>query len=375
MTGEIRYEIRSAYFHVMLSRAVKAGFALTDIEKTGNNVYRFSVDARRKKAFEDFLCEFHPQIRETGLRGGMRIRAFHWKHPALLVCCALAIALIYMLSLRVWVINAADADVKSALYELGVRPGIKKSEINGNYLSGALTTLLEELVHVDIRISGVYLYADAYRKDPVPEILSAGSAGDLVAKADGIIVSVNVLSGSANVKAGDTVRKGEILIRGEERAGKNGEKTFVRAEGSVTARIWTQAESVCALSEEKRRFTGRKECEVYLKTPFFTRKLAGENSFGLFETVTESAQVIGLFCPVTVETHTRLEYEKTFAPIDTRQAYAALEARAVAGARRLAPAGAVENAVLTEINETDGYIRCGAVIEWILEIAHDKQGG
>ncbi|MBQ5770562.1 MAG: sporulation protein YqfD [Clostridia bacterium] len=375
MKGEVRYEIKTRYFHVFLSRAVKAGFELSGIEETGENRHAFWIPARSRKAFGAFLDEFHAEAKILDVRGSLRIAAFFKRHPALIACALLSAAIIYMLSLRVWVIEAENESIRSALYEMGIKPGARKASVNGRYLSGALTTMFPEFAHVDITVKGVCLYADAYASDPVPKVLTLEGARDLSALTDGVIVDVNVLSGSANVKAGDTVREGDILIYGWERSGKNGETTPVRAEGSVKARVWTQAESVCAPVREEKRFTGRKAYETHLKTPFFSKKLAGENALGLFETKVETTRIVGLFFPVTVERSTYFEYEKVFVPEDRQAVVSALEASAVAKARSMAAEGAKEHLVETEITESGGYVRCEAVIEWILEIAHDKQGG
>ena len=53
--------------------------------------------------------------------------------------------------------------------------------------------------------------------------------------------------------------------------------------------------------------------------------------------------------------------------IDGKALAAKVKARAAEGAK--------EHLVETEITESGGYVRCEAVIEWILEIAYDKQGG
>ena len=72
------------------------------------------------------------------------------------------------------------------------------------------------------------------------------TARDLVAACDGVIVSVNAQSGEAAVEAGDTVRKGDVLIRGEERAGAE-ETRGISARGEVVARTWVEAEADVSL--------------------------------------------------------------------------------------------------------------------------------
>ncbi|MGB4026187.1 MAG: sporulation protein YqfD, partial [Bacillota bacterium] len=83
--------------------------------------------------------------------------------------------------------------------------------------------------------------------------------GDIVAKKDGIVESVLVLSGVPVVQPGQTVKKGDLLIAGMASGGIQG------ARGSVTARTWYEVITEEPLSRLERVRTGRKKEVPVLK--------------------------------------------------------------------------------------------------------------
>ena len=72
---------------------------------------------------------------------------------------------------------------------------------------------------------------------PPPEVANNDGSGDVVASSDGLIQRVTTYAGTPVVKAGDFVKAGQTLIRGEER-GKDGTVQSVKARGEVIARQW-----------------------------------------------------------------------------------------------------------------------------------------
>lgn len=374
MKSEIRYEVKTFYFERFLENAANAGFTLFELEKTGENTHAFSVSGAGHRRFRAFLKEYAVRAKILKKRGLSRVPMFWAAHPAFVLFTLAALLLVYFMSGRIWVIEA-DSRMTAALSELGVQRGMKKSSVREISLSRQLSALFPECAFIGVSVRGVYLTVDARYEEEAPEIYRPEEQADLVAAWDGIVETVFVQAGSACVKPGDAVKKGEVLIRGEERAGKNGETVSVQAKGAVTARVWTQAEAQVALTTEKKRPTGDTAVQMHLKTPFFTRTLSGENPFDTYDTATETIHIIGLFLPVTVEKSVFTEYTLHPVRINGAEAETAARAAAVARARSLMKADAEEQKLWTHLENTEGGALCArAVVEWSLQIA-EKQGG
>ena len=129
-----------------------------------------------------------------------------------------------------------------------------------------------------------------------------------MAACDGVIVSVNAQSGVAAVKSGDTVRKGDVLIRGEERVSAE-EVRGVAARGEVIARTWAEAEAEVSTVRLERVYTGRDSTKSVLRLLSWQFPLSPAEPFPVCETAVEQLPVGGLYLPLMIERTTYTEYE------------------------------------------------------------------
>lgn len=378
MKGEILFEIQTFMGVKLLEHAAGKGICVRDVSQPDAHTLRAWVCLKDEKAFRALIEEFSLPYRVSVVRGRARIRQILRAHLALIPGLLAGITLVYMLSLHIWLIDihGAGEDMKKSLSSANVFVGRRKSLVDVNAVSRLLQAEYPQYAHIGVKISGVVLKIDCVKAENAPEVYDITKARSLVAKTDGVIVDINVFAGQAQVKSGDTVFKGDILILGEERAGKDGEVTPVRAEGSVTARVWTKGESSVSLINEIKVRTGKTSVLTEIRTPFFSRKLAGENPFEMYETNVQELKLVGLFVPVSLVRHEyfELQYENTSISEENARKNA-LEI-ALIKARADAPEGAEE---IRRWNEykflEENSIACTAVVEWIMNIATSKQGG
>lgn len=148
---------------------------------------------------------------------------------------------------RVVGVGAQDAArLRRVAAELGLRPGVLRALVPAPDIARRLRQL-PGIEWVGIRFFGVDAYIEAVPALPEPSPRQTGTSQDLVATRDGIVTRVVVFRGSALVRPGDTVLRGQILIRGEEgmserAAAESGETPGppipVQAEGLVWARVF-----------------------------------------------------------------------------------------------------------------------------------------
>lgn len=189
------------------------------------------------------------------------------KRLGLLAGTILGLFLIYLSSLYVWEINIngidtlEEEDIIAVLRDNGLSLGtyipnlaIKKTEL-------LFLINMPDVSSASINVKGTYVNIDIIEQDRAPEIIDVAGYYNVIADYDGIIYSVEALSGIPQVKAGDVVTKGQILISGEY-LGKYDTLIQTHARGIINAKVYRQYSVTIPLSFDYKQYTGRTDTKT-----------------------------------------------------------------------------------------------------------------
>ena len=157
-----------------------------------------------------------------------------------------------------------------------------------------------------MRLQGVRLLVEVAPAVAAPEVYQVDAGRDLVASHDGVVLSVNVETGVACVEPGDTVVRGQVLIRGEERVSKE-ETRGVAALGSVVARTWHEGEASAPLTRTETARTGASAASSQLRLMGACWPLTEGGGFAEQEIEVETLPVGRLFLPLEIRRTTAYE--------------------------------------------------------------------
>lgn len=293
--------------------AGEQGIRLTNVRRTAPK--RLNALVR-----EDSL----PQLQDIALHGGWKLttgsrigtgRAADWLHRRWLLAAAVLIAGIALLAASqvIWRIEIDDAgtyeaDIRLALEEMGLKAPMLRSQVDIGELRDALEWRYPRIAWFECGWRGSALVIR-----PVEGVLPRtdgenDGARDIVATRDGIVHTIVTRAGTPVVKAGDVVRAGDLLIRGEERTSEGAVKP-VAARGSVTARVWEGASVRMSASERVTAYTGNEETVWTIRTPWFDLWPMGECAYSQYDTAVSEMAFGGIFLPMILHAETRMEAE------------------------------------------------------------------
>ena len=108
-----------------------------------------------------------------------------------------------------------------------------------------------------------------------------GTPTNLVAACDGKIVRVETASGRTEVRAGESVKKGQLLVNGVLEIGKEGERGYlpVRSRARVYAETEVRLEAVIPFETVEKTFTGRKNLSKSIN--FFGKTIKLKENSGI----------------------------------------------------------------------------------------------
>ena len=380
MNGDVRLRVECLTPERLIERALREGARFKAVTPPEDHVVTIDADPRSAEIVRALCARFSIPC-ETVARCGRDAMIRRLRGRATMLAgaavCLLAASAFFS---RVWLVDvelaggreASVAPVERALEEMGVRPGVAKSALDADRLESALAAASPDFSFVGVRIQGVRLLVEVAPAVAAPEVYQIDAGRDLVASHDGVVLSVNVETGVACVEPGDTVARGQVLIRGEERVSKE-ETRGVAALGSVVARTWHEGEASAPLTRTETARTGASAASSQLRLMGACWPLTEGGGFAEQEIEVETLPVGGLFLPLEIRRTTAYETRTRAVAADESALEDALSTLALAAAademRRACPEGSSVADAWVEIERDGDALRARAVCESHIDIA------
>lgn len=204
---------------------------------------------------------------------------------------ALFCLLLYILSSFIWFVDVQGETtiprqvIYNAATQAGLRPGVWKNNIAVKQVERYLIATIPELAWSGVHLEGTRAVIEVAEKKLPPAVDKAPA--DLVADKDGLITQVIVFAGTPLVKAGDTVKKGDVLIKGmtvspvtpatpvPAEVAPVPPSRPVRAQGIVRARIWYEGYGEAAVRRTVYQRTGNRQVSLFIRIGAWQTLLQG----------------------------------------------------------------------------------------------------
>lgn len=186
---------------------------------------------------------------------------------SLVVGLMLFLVVIFLLSNYVWAIdinvqeNISPFEIRQQLKEIGIKPGMAKSDIVIEDIEKKLENANSEILWLRVRVEGSTLNVTIEEKINPPTEWN-GQYGNLVATEDGEVVKVYTYAGRSAVKQEQMVKKGDVLIEGID--GKEGQEYIIAPRGIVIANTFYEKTMQLKLTGTKLERSGERETEYYI---------------------------------------------------------------------------------------------------------------
>ncbi len=366
MAADVKLRLRGLMSEKFIQRALQDGVALHNVRRVDPREVRFDATEQDAKRLMMLAETYKQDLTILGAHGLSRIKAKLLFRPSLPIAVLFALVLTWAVLSRLWLIQLppeAPETLAAELASLGVRPGIPLTAIDTHRLEDALYARLGAYAFIGARVDGVRLKITTVKALPEPDLYDPVNARDLVAKEDAIILNIDALAGVAAVKPGDTVKRGQLLIRGEERV--SGDQTRgVCALGAAVGRSWVTAHAEGSPHYTELVPTGAVSLESELRLFDHTMPLLRGHRFASEQEIVQILPVGGLFLPLVIRRTTHIETAQVAKSIDVSLLQHELSGAAMQNALANVPVGAEIVDKWTDYSMIeDDVIRARAVIE------------
>lgn len=318
MGSGVRLRLHGLMPEKFIRMALTEGIRIYDCRRIDAHLSELHVSRRDAQRVCRLAQQYHMQCDELGSEGASALAERLLKRRTALAGVLMMLCTAAFLLSRVWMVQVLPVDnvsedvlaqVHQALADGGAAPGAALWHVDRAGMRSRIISSVPQVGYVAVKRQGVCIVAEVSEAVAAPSTYDIGAARDVVAMYDGVVQRVDVYAGTAAVQPGDAVRRGDVLIRGEERT--SAETTVpVAADGAVIARIWQSTEVRQPAQRKELTPTGRQSVTERLVLPGRDSAAAKENVYAAEMRETEFLPIGGLFLPVGICRTTHIECEE-----------------------------------------------------------------
>ena len=238
------------------------------------------------------------------------------KRKLFFICLVLIFLAIFVLSNFIWNIEVtgnqkiSQTEILELLEKQGLKIGSMKGNIDTKQVIQKVRLERDDIAWIGIELTGTNAIVEVVEAEEKPDMINPEEFCNIVADAEGIITEVKALNGIPQVKKGDTVKKGDILISGTIE-GKYTEVSYVHSEGEVEAKIWYSEKTEVPYREQKIERTGLEEKRYGIKINNFQINFYKTlSNFEKYDTIIENKKLklfSDFYLPITFVTKRNYE--------------------------------------------------------------------
>ncbi len=259
--GYVIFVAKGKFPERFLNLAAKSGVNLFEVTKKEDGLY-CAVMASEYGALRRLAKKSGVKIRLSEKHGFPFFVRQYRKRKGLLVGFACFWLTLYFLSLYIWSIDVQGAssidksELDNLMSSICVSVGTLKSEIDAPIIEKTIMNQFENISWVSVNIKGSVLSLEVKERIEPPDLISTSTPCNVKSNRDGQVVRMEVYQGTPEVKCGDAVVAGQLLISGFVEDDFGG-CSIRHADAKIFALTKRELKHEVALTQVEKQFTGK----------------------------------------------------------------------------------------------------------------------
>ena len=292
---------------------------LWGIKRKKSSIMTTKIGIKDFKRIKDVAKTTKCKIQINEKKGLPFILHKYRKRKIFLIMIILISFSIFVTSNYIWNIEIVGLDkisneeIINTLKENGIDLGTKKKDINTKEIINNIRLQRNDIAWIGIDITGTNLKVEIVEADEKPEIIDEEEICNIVATKDGIITKIIAEDGTAQVKEGDIIKEGDILIGGWIEGKYTGTR-YVHSKGTVEARVWYSKKEKKYFKTTEEVETGTSENKYKININNFEINLYKSiPKFEKYDTINENKKFkifSNFYLPIQIEKTTYIEKQE-----------------------------------------------------------------
>ena len=240
--GYVRIEVEGYYIERFINICTNNKILIWNLKREKGVKLYLSIGVNDFKKLSAIARKTNCKIKILRKKGIPFLLNRYKKRKIFAIFLILVMLIIFISSKYVWNVNISVKDdlqlenIEEDIKLLGISKGVKKDEIDTDKVINELRLKRDDIAWVGIDIEGTTVKINIVKADKAPNIVNNSDYCNIVASKSGVIQKIIAQTGTAVVKVGDTVQKGDILIAGYME-GKYTDTRYVHSMGEVEALV------------------------------------------------------------------------------------------------------------------------------------------
>ena len=318
--GFVEVEIEGFFLERFMNLCLQNNIYIWGIERDGSTKIKFSIGINDFKRVKKVTKSVKYKLRIIK-KIGIPFFIFKYKKRKILFFgITVLTCIIFFISGFVWNIEILGVDEASKeinmqeIEKKNIKVGIRKNKINKNEIINQIRLNRNEFSWIGIEVVGTNLKIRANLADEKPEIIDINENCNVIATKKAKVTKIYVQNGSANVKIGDEVKEGDILINGYIDGLYTGRRN-VHALGEIKGQVSYQETAKIDVQKEKFKKTGRNEKRFCVKINKFEinfyKSISNFKKYDTIETIKRVRLFSDFYLPIEIKILENFELEES----------------------------------------------------------------
>ena len=318
--GYLRIVVEGYYIERFINICRNRNYMMWNIKKVNDINIALNIEIKHFKEICKIAKKTQCKISIKAKRGLPFFLNKYKKRKLFALFLIFVLAIIFLSSRFVWNIEIIEENgltienIMEDIQEAGLKTGILKNDVDTKGIINKVRLERDDIAWMGIELKGTNAIVRLVKADEKPEIVDEDEYCNIVSNKNGVITKINAQDGTANVKVGDTVSVGDVLINGWMEGKYTGIR-YVHAKGEIEARVWYTMNKTIQYTTTEKQYTGNMETNYGIKMNNFKINFPkGVSKFEFYDTI-ETENKIKLFSnfylPISVVKTTYQQYEET----------------------------------------------------------------
>ena len=316
-TGYVKIKVEGLFLERFINICVSKKILLMDIKREKSTIMYANVGIADYKKLKQVARKTKSKIKIQRKKGLPFTIKKYRKRKIFGILFVVILALLIVSSNYIWNIEISgnvkitNQEILQSLEGSGLKVGLSKNDIDINAVISKIRLDREDIAWIGITVKGTNAIVKIKEVAKAPEVIDENKFCNIVANKTGMITKINVQNGTANVKVGDIVEEGDILVNGYLEGKYTGTR-YVHGAATVEAKIWYTKKEKAMLKQQIPVQTGNEEKKYSIKFKKNQINLFKTLSkFEKYDTINENKKIIlfsNFYLPIEVVKITNKEY-------------------------------------------------------------------